>query len=64
MDQAALHGIAGEFVRMVEPNTEADPAAILMQFLGAFGALVGRGPHYQVERDQHHANLYVLLVGA
>ncbi|MFN0314051.1 MAG: hypothetical protein ACKVQA_03305 [Burkholderiales bacterium] len=63
MDPAALHGIAGDFVRMVEPNTEADPAAILIQFLVAFGALVGRGPHYLVERDQHHANLYVLLVG-
>ncbi len=64
MDAAAMHGIAGEFVRMVEPNTEADPAAILVQFLAAFGALVGRGPHYRVEGDEHHANLYVLLVGA
>ena len=64
LDVAAMHGIAGEFVRMVEPNTEADPAAILLQFLAAFGALVGRGPHYRVEGDEHHANLYVLLVGA
>ncbi len=64
LDQAAMHGVAGEFVRMVEPNTEADPAAILLQFLAAFGALVGRGPHYRVEGDEHHANLYVLLVGA
>ena len=47
----ALHGIAGEFVRMIEPNTEADPAAILVQFLVAFGALVGRGPHFRVEGD-------------
>jgi len=59
----ALHGIAGEFVRMVEPNTEADPVAILIQFLVAFGAFVGRGPHYRVEGDEHHANLYALLVG-
>jgi hypothetical protein len=29
---------------MIEPNTEADPAAILMQFFAAFGSLVGRGP--------------------
>ena len=64
MDAAALHGIAGEFVRAVEPHTEADPAAILVQFLLAFGALVGRGPHYRVEGDQHHANLFALLVGA
>ena len=64
LDEAARHGIAGEFLRMVEPNTEADPAAILLQFLTAFGALVGRGPHYRVEGDEHHANLYTLLVGA
>ena len=64
MDPAAFHGIAGEFVRMVEPNTEADSAAILLQFLVAFGALVGRGPHYRVEGDEHHANLYAILVGA
>lgn len=64
LDPAALHGIAGEFVRAVEPNTEADPAAILLQFLVAFGALVGRGPHFRVEGDQHHANLFALLVGA
>lgn len=63
MDDAAFIGIAGEFVRMTEPNTEADPVAILVQFLAAFGALIGRGPHYRVEGDEHHANLYALLVG-
>ena len=63
MDRAAFHGIAGELVRMIEPDTEADPAAILVQFLAAFGALVGRGPHYRVESDEHHANLFVALVG-
>lgn len=63
MDPAALHGIAGEFVRMIEPDTESDPAAILVQFLVAFGALVGRGPHYRVEGDEHHANLFAVLVG-
>lgn len=63
LDPAAFNGIAGEFVRMVEPNTEADPAAILVQFLACFGALVGRGPHYAVEADEHHPNLYALVVG-
>lgn len=63
LDEAAMHGIAGEFVRMVEPNTEADPAAILLQFLAGFGALVGRGPHFKVEGDEHHGNINPLLVG-
>lgn len=67
MDVAALHGIAGEVVRMIEPDTEADPAAILVQFLTAFGALVGRssgGPYFRVEGDRHHANIFALMVGA
>ena len=66
MSEAALHGIAGEFVRMVEPNTEADPAALLIHFLVCFGAYVGRrgsGPHFRIERDKHHANLYAVVVG-
>ena len=63
MDEAALHGIAGEFVRMIEPDTESDPAAILVQFRVAFGALVGRGPHFLVEGDEHHANLFAVMVG-
>jgi hypothetical protein len=64
MDQAALEGIAGDYVRMIEPNTEADPAAILVQFLVAFGAVVGRFPYFLVEGDKHYPNLYTVLVGA
>lgn len=60
---AALHGIAGEFTRLVEPHTEADPAAILVQFLVAAGCCVGRGPHFRVEGDEHHTNLFATLVG-
>ena len=63
LDPAARYGLAGEIVRVVEPNTESDPAAILIQTLLAFGVQVGRGPHYAVEGDQHHGNLFALLVG-
>ena len=61
--EEAYHGLAGKIVREIEPETESDPAAIFMQVLVAFGALVGRGPHYAVEGDQHHANLFALIVG-
>ncbi len=37
----AFQGFAGEIVRKIEPHSEADPAAILTQFLGAFGNAVG-----------------------
>ena len=63
LNDAAYHGLAGEIVRAIEPLTESDPAAILLQVLVAFGALVGRGPHFRVEHDEHHTNLFILLVG-
>jgi hypothetical protein len=55
--------LAGEFVRLIEPHTEADPAALLVQTLVAFGAYVARGPHYKVEGDEHHCNLFAVVVG-
>jgi hypothetical protein len=59
----AFQGLAGEIVRVIEPHTESDPAAILLQTLVCFGALVGKGPHVRVEGDEHHARLFALLVG-
>jgi Protein of unknown function (DUF3987) len=59
----AFYGLAAEWVNMVLPHTEADPAALLVQFLVAFGNLIGRGPHYQVEADRHFTNLFAVIVG-
>jgi len=61
--EQAYHGLAGEFVRMVEPHSESDPAALLTQFLAAVGNVIGRGPHFVAEADEHHLSLYVTLVG-
>jgi hypothetical protein len=60
---AAYHGLAGLAVRTIAPHTEADPAAILLQFLAAFGNMVGPGPHCVVESTRHNLNLFVVLVG-
>jgi hypothetical protein len=59
----AYHGLAGDVVRAIEPETEADPVAVLIQFLAAFGSAVGRGPYYRVGGVKHHANAYCVLVG-
>lgn len=59
----AYHGLAGRYVRKIEPHTEADPAGILVQFLAMFGNLIGRRPHFRVEADRHHFNLFAVLVG-
>ncbi len=59
----AFYGILGEITRFIEPQTEADPAAVLFQLLIAFGNHVGRKAFFQVEQSRHYANLYVILIG-
>jgi hypothetical protein len=59
----AFVGLAGDIVRRIEPETEADPIAILAQFLVCFGSLVGRNAYYQVEARRHYPNLFAVLVG-
>ncbi len=63
LDDAALHGLLGEIVTTMEPETEADPFGILMSTMVVFGNAVGRGPCYPVEGDQHHVNLFAVMVG-
>lgn len=63
LPDAALYGLPGEVVRTIDPHTEADPAAVLAQFLVQFGSCVGRSPHFRVGADEHHTNLFVVLVG-
>jgi hypothetical protein len=62
-DDAVFHGLAGEFVALTEPHSEAHPMALLAQFLVAFGAACGRGAHYPVEASRHHPNEFCVLVG-
>ena len=63
MESHAFYGLAGEFVRIVEPHSESDPAALLVQFVVAAGIFLGRHGHYQVEDTKHHTNLFAILVG-
>jgi hypothetical protein len=60
---AVYHGLAGEIVNTIAPETEADPVAILSQLLVAFGAAVGRGAWFQVEATLHHPNEFLVLIG-
>lgn len=63
MDPAAFHGITGEFVRLVEPHTESDPNAVLIQFLIYAGSVVGRNPHRMLDGARHGTNLMAVVVG-
>lgn len=64
MPEEAFHGIAGEIVRAIEPNSEADPVATLLHVLVTFGNMVGHQPHFYVGGTKHFANLMVVNVGA
>ncbi len=63
LDARALYGLAGDFVRLVAPHTEADPVSLLIHFLVMFGNVINRGPHMVVEEIPHHTNLYACFVG-
>lgn len=63
LDAAALYGLPGRVVAVVDPRTEADPAAVLVSFLTAFGSAVGLRPHCNVGADRHRANLFAAIVG-
>jgi hypothetical protein len=63
LDSLAVRGILGDLVRAIEPHSEADPAALLIQALAAYGNALNRGPHFRAEADAHHMNLFAALVG-
>lgn len=50
-------------VDFIDPHTEADPWAVHLTFLAAFGSAVGRQPHVMVGADRHGTNLFAALVG-
>jgi hypothetical protein len=50
-------------VRLVEPHTESDPAALLLQFLIGFGNVIGKEAYALVEADTHWCNLFGVAVG-
>jgi hypothetical protein len=63
MDDAALYGLIGDIVNTIEPHTEADPVAVLVQSLIAFGNVIGRSAHFRAEADLHYGNMFCCLVG-
>jgi 5S rRNA maturation endonuclease (ribonuclease M5) len=63
LDELAFHGLAGDIVRRIEPHTEADPVALLIQVLIAFGNVIGRAAHAMADGSRHAMNLFAVLVG-
>lgn len=63
LSEKAFYGLTGEIVRAIEPHSEADPAALLGQFLVCVGNVVGRFAHFRAEGTQHFPNEFLVLVG-
>jgi hypothetical protein len=63
LHENAFYGLAGQFIKFIEPETEADQAALLVQFLVAFGNMVGPSPHFNIEGTHQGTNLFCLIVG-
>jgi hypothetical protein len=61
---AVFCGWLGETVRELDPTTEADPVAVLVNLMSAAGAIIGRRPHLWIGNDRHPALLWSLTIGA
>jgi hypothetical protein len=61
--EEAFYGIAGQIVRKIEPESEAHPAALLVQLLVGMGSIMGRDPFFLTEADKQRTNLFAVIVG-
>jgi hypothetical protein len=48
---------------LAESESEADPAALIAQFLDFAGNVVGRSAHFKAGADLHYTNLFTVVVG-
>src|ERR1700751_6053849 len=63
MAPEAFIGLAGDFVRLVEPHTEADPGALLGNILVGSGVLFGREAYAVADGRKHYPVESLLVVG-
>lgn len=63
MLNGAYYGLLGDIVKAIEPHSEADPMAILIQMMSVFGNVIGLKPHFTAEADYHALKIYPVIVG-
>ena len=63
LEPEAYYGIAGQFVRLIEPHTEADPNFLLLSFLVYTGNSFGWNAYIWAGGDRHYPNLLLVGVG-
>ena len=63
LSNKALQGLAGTLTMAIDPYTEADCVAVLLNILTAFGNIVGSKTYFMVEHTRHLLRLFIALVG-
>jgi len=63
INNKAYYGLAGDIVRLIEPHSEADSVALLINLLTCFGNIVGNKPHFEIGADNHSLKIFAVLVG-
>src|SRR5215211_4597133 len=63
LSDEVLYSLPGEIVETIEPHSEADRVAVLVNLLCAFGNAIGRGAYKRIGPDVHHLRIYAALVG-
>lgn len=64
LNEAALYGVASEFVKFATKDSEADPVAVLVTFLTFAGAAFGTCRFALVGPEKHHPRLFSAIVGS
>jgi hypothetical protein len=63
ISEIGMYGLAGDFVQLVQPHTEADPNILLLTFLVYAGNIIGRNFYMAAGGDKHCGNIYLCVVG-
>lgn len=63
IDHAMFHGVAGDIVLKLIPETESHPVAILVDVLMSYGSIIGKSAYFEVESTKHYGNLFAAKVG-
>jgi hypothetical protein len=63
LSERAFYGVTGDIVKKLAPQTEADPAGLLVELLVSLGNVMGRNPYIQVEDTRHYTNEFMVKVG-
>lgn len=64
LGEEAFHGPLGDWLRLLEPETEASPGPMLGHALAYIGSMIGRGAYFTVDYDDVHPPIInALIVG-